>query len=194
MKNIREIVSNNIIMLRKQMGLTQIDLSKKINYSDKAISRWEKGEVTPDVETLEKLAKIFNVPTAYLIEEHDDKELDNKPVVNKADIFVNIMTVCIAWCILTVLFVYIQIIYNYSFWQAFVWGIPVTAVVIMYFNRKWKNNTVRVISRTLLNWSLITSVYLQFLHLNMWLIYIVGIPIQITIIVAGVAKSKRFNE
>ena len=51
------------------MGLTQVGLAKKINYSDKAVSRWEKGEVLPDIETLDALSKIFNVPLSYLIEE-----------------------------------------------------------------------------------------------------------------------------
>ena len=78
--NIREIVSKNLIMLRKRQGLTQIDLSKRINYSDKAVSRWEKGEVLPDIETLQSLSEVFNVPLSYMIEEHDySKEEKRKP-------------------------------------------------------------------------------------------------------------------
>ena len=78
MKNIREIVANNIVTLRKQNGYTQIELSEKINYSDKAISRWEKGEVLPDIETLDNLANIFDVPLSYMLEEHQDA----KPISN----------------------------------------------------------------------------------------------------------------
>ena len=77
MKNIREIVSNNIIELRKKNNLTQIKLAEKINFSDKAISRWEKGEVIPDIETLQVLADTFDVPIATLLEEHHDEEKES---------------------------------------------------------------------------------------------------------------------
>ena len=74
MKNIREIISTNLIALRKQSGLTQVDLAKKLKYSDKAVSRWEKGEVVPDVETLENIAKVYNVPLTYLLKEHTEQK------------------------------------------------------------------------------------------------------------------------
>ena len=43
------------------MKLTQIELAEKINYSDKAISKWERGESIPDVSVLLNLAKLFGV-------------------------------------------------------------------------------------------------------------------------------------
>ena len=75
--SIREIIAQNLITLRKRNNLKQTDLAKKINYSDKAISRWENGEVLPDVETLETIAKVYGVSTSYLIEQHDEEEKQN---------------------------------------------------------------------------------------------------------------------
>lgn len=187
MKNIREIVSNNITSLRKQMGLTQVGLAKKLNFSDKAVSRWEKGEVIPDVETIENLAKVFEVPITYMFEEHDEKT-NPQAKIAPPEIAVSLLAVCITWCIATILFVYMQVIYEYSFWQIFVWAVPASSLVVMYFNKKWGNNILRLILRSILNWSLMTSIYLQFLNLNLWLIYIVGIPIQVAIIVSYFAK------
>ena len=57
-KGIKETVRENLIKLRKEHKFTQIELAERIGYSDKAISRWETGEVNPDIETLEKLAGI----------------------------------------------------------------------------------------------------------------------------------------
>ena len=68
MKNIREIVAGNLLALRKENKLTQIELAKMINFSDKAVSRWENGEVLPDLETLERVAKVYRVPLTYLME------------------------------------------------------------------------------------------------------------------------------
>lgn len=59
---VKETVKENLIRLRREHKLTQLELSEKINYSDKAISRWETGEVTPDVETLEHLAELYGIP------------------------------------------------------------------------------------------------------------------------------------
>ena len=69
MENLNLIIGNNIKDLRKANGLTQEELAKKLNYSNKAISRWESGEVVPDVETLNRLCEIFNIPIANIFEE-----------------------------------------------------------------------------------------------------------------------------
>ena len=65
---VKETVKDNLVRLRREHKLTQLELSEKINYSDKAISRWETGEVTPDVETLEQLARLYEIPiTAFFL-------------------------------------------------------------------------------------------------------------------------------
>lgn len=82
MDGIKELVRENLVRLRKENKLTQIELSGKIGYSDKAISRWETGEVTPDIETLDTLAKLYGVPVTYFFErESDVKREDRKSVV-----------------------------------------------------------------------------------------------------------------
>lgn len=49
---LRTIIGRNIVSLRKSAGMTQADLAAKLNYSDKAVSKWERGEAIPDIETL----------------------------------------------------------------------------------------------------------------------------------------------
>ena len=56
----KALVAKNLANYRKINNLTQLDLAEQLSYSDKAISRWEKGEVIPDVLTLNKLCEIFN--------------------------------------------------------------------------------------------------------------------------------------
>ena len=59
MENLKDVIRENLINLRKEHKLTQIDLAKKINYSDKAISRWENGDVLPDVEILNSICNVY---------------------------------------------------------------------------------------------------------------------------------------
>ena len=66
-------IGANIAMHRKQAGLTQAGLAEKLNYSNKAISRWESGEVIPDVLTLNKICELFNIPISQIFEENAAK-------------------------------------------------------------------------------------------------------------------------
>jgi len=172
------------------MGLTQVGLAKKINYSDKAVSRWEKGEVMPDIETLESLSKIFNVPLAYLIEEHFETKVEKKFGLTKNEILMQALTILIIWTIATIIFVYREITFNHVMWQIFIWAVPVTAVYMLYTNRKAKNKVINLVFRTVFCWSLLTCVYFQVLELNAWLIYIIGAPVQAAIIVSYFTKPK----
>ena len=53
------ISASNIIKLRTEAGLTQAELGEKLNYSDKTISKWERGEAIPDAYVLTQMAEIF---------------------------------------------------------------------------------------------------------------------------------------
>ena len=61
MDNLKNIVSKNIIYLRKLNQMTQFELGKKLNYSDKAISKWERGEAIPDAYILKQMSELFHV-------------------------------------------------------------------------------------------------------------------------------------
>ena len=69
---LKQIVAKNLIALRKQAGLTQLDLAEKLNYSDKAVSKWERAESLPDVETVKKIADLYHVSVDALLREEKD--------------------------------------------------------------------------------------------------------------------------
>lgn len=51
----------NIVRLRKAKGLSQKELAEKLNYSDKVISKWERGESLPDIIAIEAMSKFFGI-------------------------------------------------------------------------------------------------------------------------------------
>ena len=67
-EQLKQTVANNIAQLRKSKGLTQLELAERLNYSDKAVSKWERGEGLPDVLVLSKMAEIFDVTLAELVD------------------------------------------------------------------------------------------------------------------------------
>ena len=62
----------NIVMYRKRSGLTQAKLAEQLNYSDKAVSKWERGESMPDVLTLVQLAELFEITVDDLLRDPDE--------------------------------------------------------------------------------------------------------------------------
>ena len=64
--------STRLISLRKATKLSQAELAQKVNTSRQTIVRWEGGETSPDVETINALASVFNTSIAYLMGETDD--------------------------------------------------------------------------------------------------------------------------
>jgi transcriptional regulator with XRE-family HTH domain len=73
--DLRSVIAKNITDQRKSMGLTQAELALQLNYTDKAISKWERAESMPDVTVLKGMADLYNVPINYLLEtEHSQSE------------------------------------------------------------------------------------------------------------------------
>ena len=62
-----------LVFLRKQKGLTQMELAEKLNVSRQAISRWEVGAAVPSTDNLKVLGDLYEVPVDYLLND----ELDN---------------------------------------------------------------------------------------------------------------------
>lgn len=195
MKDIREIIASNIIALRKKHNLTQNELAEKLKYSDNAISRWERAEVTPSVETLMQISEIFEVPFSSLVEENVVKktaEQDKKQFMGK--LAVTLLFVSLIWFIATIIFVYAKLIFNTNIWKIFVWAVPCSCLVLLPFNDQWGKYVYRFVILSVFQWTLIASIYLQFLKYNLWLIFIIGIPVQMALCVWAFIKPKKNNK
>lgn len=59
--------NERLIELRKEAGLSQESLAERLNISRQAISKWERGESTPDIDNLKVLGQIYNVSMDYLL-------------------------------------------------------------------------------------------------------------------------------
>lgn len=77
---------NRLCSLREEKGLSQKELAKILDVSDKAISKWENGQSIPRMETLEKICEVFNVRVDVLLND-DEAEIERHRV--KRDIFRN---------------------------------------------------------------------------------------------------------
>lgn len=193
MKDIKNIIANNLIALRKKNNLTQNELANKINYSDNAISRWEHGEVTPSLETLAHISELFNVPLSSLIEDNAVKTIqhnDKTQMINKLAII--LISVSLVWFLTVGIFVICQFVYNFNFWQVFLWALPIVSLVMLPFHKYWGRHIYKFVILTIFLWTLILAIYVQFYQLvnALWLIFILGVPINVALAIWAFVKPK----
>ncbi len=195
MKAIKEILTENLVNLRKSHKLTQSELGSIIGYSDKAVSRWEHGEVMPDIETLDKIAKVYEVPVTFLLTEQKDIEKASKRAnQNGNKVIITLLSAITVWFIATIVYIGLMIIDQINYWQVFVLAIPISCVIAIIFVAIWARKGRRpmmFIFVSVFLWSLLTYF---FLHLSifghwLWMLFLLGVPLQIAIILA--LKLKR---
>lgn len=193
MENIREIVRENLVKLRKERKLTQIELSQKIGYSDKAISRWETGEVTPDIETLDALAELYGVPIAAFFEkyteEHPQPAEERRQLVRK--IAVSLLSIVCVWYIAIIGYSRLDVLFHGQNWLIFIWAIPISFAVAIFCNAKWGRRLIGLILASGLCWTLLLAVYLQFAEFHTFMTFVSGVPVQIGIILLAFIRPVR---
>ena len=78
LSDLKLVSASNIINLRTAHGMTQAELGAKLNYSDKTISKWERGEAIPDAAVLLQMAEIFGVTVDDLLSADNRWELEDE--------------------------------------------------------------------------------------------------------------------
>ena len=140
LSELKLICASNLIRLRTAAGLTQAELGAKLNYSDKSVSKWERGEAIPDAWVLTRLAEIFGVTVDYILSSHDawvppDQE-DEGPQYSRGMIYA--VAIVGVWTMALTGFVVLWWM-GYIYWQAFFVGLTASAIVYLglslYFKR-----------------------------------------------------------
>ena len=171
MENIKDCIKENLVLFRKENKFTQLELAEKIGYSDKAISRWETGEVTPDVETLDRLAKIYGIPIAAFFTKNKAAlpsiTKQRSDAVKRSVIM--LLGVALVWYTAMLLFELFQRYDVKSGWMTFIWAVPLSFLVLAIFTAIWGLRVVSVVFISILSWTAIVALYLQLLEYNLFL-------------------------
>ena len=180
-------IGSNIVACRKRLGLTQAGLADKMNYSDKAVSKWERGESMPDVLTLMQLADILGVTVDYLLSGKDDRVLasnaNDKPRANK--LVIAMLVSVLVWFVALLAFVAFTYVPVPKSWIAFIYAIPVNAIVLLSLLSAWGIYRWNPLLISLIVWGTLLSFYISmllFINVNLWMVFLLGIPGQIAIL------------
>lgn len=170
--------------------MTQLALAEMLNYSDKAISKWERGESVPDVFMLKRIADIFEVTVDYLLEDDhtaaEIKKETQRVVRSRNRVIISMLAMALVWLVGATAFVLMQIFIPTAAlrpWLMFIYAIPVTAIVAIVFNSLWgRKKKLNYLIISVLVWGVLLSLHLTLLMLirvNVWQVYLIGIPGEI---------------
>ena len=196
MTNLKEVIAKNITDLRTKANMTQLSLAEELNYSDKAISKWERAESIPDITVLKTIADLFGVTVDYLLEE---EHKSNKSIIiankNKRKFYgiIIAMAVLLVYLIGTVFFVSFQLANYSNAWLSFIWCTPVAFIVWLVLNSIWLNRKLNYFFISCILWTLLCAIHITILLYtknNLWLTYVLGAPGQIIIILWSRLRTK----
>ena len=185
LSELKLISASNIIKLRTGAGLTQAELGEKLNYSDKTISKWERGEAIPDAYVLTQMAEIFGVTVDYLLSSHDAWESPEQQAARQEEAGYSVnMIIAISvlgvWTMALTIFVLLWLV-DIILWETFIVALPVSIltymVLICVFRRH--RQLQFVIAAFVL--SLFILLYFTLPMQKPWQLFLIAIPAEIIV-------------
>ena len=199
-EKLKNQIGTNISIYRKRAGLTQAGLAEKLNYSDKAVSKWERGESVPDVLTLALLAEQFEITVNDLLSdpealpEHPTNleaaitKVSEKALKRKANKGIILkLSSLLVWFV--ALFFYV-ILSNFEITDPFstilfAYAIPANAIVLLSLRSAWHDFRWNKALISVIVWGFLFSLHITFYMIwgiHLWRLYLLGIPGQIAIL------------
>ena len=184
--------------LRQAAQMTQGDLAQKLNYSDKAVSKWERAESVPDVLTLAALAEVLGITVNDLLTDPNElpeetgavqqamERVVEKTLKRKADkkIILGLSSILV-WSVALFVYVVVSSLDIPNSWLAFFYAVPANAVVLLSLRSAWHDFRWNRALISGIVWGALASIHMTLLTLlkfNMWKIYLLGILGQAAIL------------
>lgn len=188
MDDLKLIFASNLINLRAKMNMTQVELAEKINYSDKSVSKWERGEAVPDIAVIKTMAELFGVTVDYMITSHDEwkSQDEQREEANRRHRerhfsagMVTLVAILGIWTLALLLFVIFWMMDQVVF-LIFLAAVPATLVTLLVLNCVWnedKRGNVWIVMGLVL--SLFVIAFLAFFRHTPWKIMLLLVPAEL---------------
>ncbi len=196
-EKLKNRIGINIAAHRKRCGLTQAELAQRLNYSDKAVSKWERGESMPDVLTLVQLTEQFAVPMDDLLRDPDALpehtgavqqtmgRVVEKTLRRKADKRIILkLSSLLVWFVAVFIFVVLACIPLPYGWLAFLYAVPADCIVRLSLLSAWRDFRWNRALISGLMWGGLLALFatLWILLRPYWPIFLLGLPGQAAIL------------
>ena len=192
-QTIKQNFARNLLAYRKSRHLTQSQLAEKLNYSDKSISKWECGDVLPDIVTISMIAEFFGITIDQLI----GSKIPQKEVAKDRHVLVTLMSCGLPFLIAGIAFVILLAFKIPNAWMLFIYALPVSFIVAIVFCAMWFSLTWTATSVSFLVWTSGLCTYLSIMvftgDANLWFIFIVCLIFQVLVVLWFVWQYKHIK-
>lgn len=207
----KHIVAANLVRLRKANQLTQLQLAEQLHYSDKAVSKWERGESLPDLAVMKQLADFYGIRIDDFLTDPDavpeqpaepepvpEEPATEEPATEKSQpepaaanrqrkqnrFIIAGMAALLVWLVASMIFVVLDAVLPELKYTSFlfIYAAPITAVVALVFNSIWFNRRWNFVIISLLIWSVLGALFMTFYEYKIWKLFLVGIPAQLIVV------------
>lgn len=184
---LKMITASNIIRLRTNAGMTQAKLGAALNYSDKTISKWERGDALPDAYVLTQMAEIFGVSVDYILSSHDGWEAapeteEKQERTYSAGMLMALVFVAV-WT--TALSVFIVLwLFDIIWWQIFVITLPISIIELLVFACIFKKRKHLPFVIGTLVLSVLLVIFTFWPHKAPWQLFIIAVPAMAIVFLA----------
>ena len=194
--NQQELLAKNLAYYRKASGLTQLELAEKFNYSDKSVSKWERGEGFPDVFVLKALADFYGITVDdFYATEH--KKITVKQSQRRKQIYIRLLSLGICWLVVVSAFFLLSVLLpkgvKFQTWLTFIYGTLASSIILLVWEFIYHNRFARMLATSAVIWTGALSLYLTLLILidNYPLIFVVAAPLQVLEIIWYLFRRKK---
>jgi transcriptional regulator with XRE-family HTH domain len=186
---LRGIVASNIAYYRKLHGQTQAELAERLNYSDKSVSKWERGDGMPDVYVLTQIAELYGISVEDLLSSEPPATIAPLP----GRILISLLSVGLCFLVAAVVFFALRMIVpgHAKAWMSFIFALPVSCIVMVVFTAIWWGYACQCIAVSGLVWSLAASIFLITSKQDAYLIYLVAGIVQVLVVLWFLLQSRR---
>ena len=192
LSELKLVFASNLIRLRGKAGMTQAELGAMLNYSDKSVSKWERGEAIPDAWVLTRVAEIFGVTVDFLLSSHDawtpPEAEEERPQYSRGMICA--VAVLAVWTMALIAFVVLWWV-GVLWWPVFAVALTVSLLALMILSVwfRWKRNLQYIIAGFVL--SVFVLLYVLMLPWrNNWQLFLIAAP-SVALVFLGCNIRKR---
>lgn len=192
-------LARNLTELRKSKGLTQSEIAEKLTYSDKSVSKWERGEGLPDVLVLNKLAELYGITLNDIVGSSTPKPKTQKKLPHLTNrIIIPLLSVGLVFLLASLVYFVLRML-NTGWERAdlvFLYAVPVACIPLIVFSTLWWVLPARFVCISALIWSAVLCLRFSFAIESLNLLFITAGILQVIVILWGVMlyRSKKRKE
>ena len=191
--DVNKVLAKQLVKYRTNAGYTQSKLASMLNYSDKSVSKWERGEGMPDLTVLVKLAEIYHCSVNDLLYEKEDLQAKATRDEKSSRVLIALLSAGIAWVVAALAFVVLGILPQTAgfAWLAFIYAVPASGIVLLVFSLLWGTDWLSALCASVVLWGTTVATCLTVHIEKIWLLAVLAGVLQGLLVLWFLLRHKK---